>query len=134
MARAPDIAREKGLPSVDIEVLFEYDSAEVTPAAAQSLMILGRALADPRMTGGRYVIAGHTDARGTIAYNAALSQRRAEAVRGFLIEHFKLSPGVLIARGFGESRLKNPSDPRSGENRRVQVINWTSEVAGARRR
>jgi outer membrane protein OmpA-like peptidoglycan-associated protein len=133
MAKAPDIAREKGLPTVDIEVLFGYDSAAITPAAAESLRTIGRALADARLAGGKYVIAGHTDARGNADYNLALSQRRAEAVRGFLIEQFKLPADALIARGFGESKLKNTRNPRSPENRRVQVINWSSEVEQAGR-
>ncbi|MDX2156262.1 MAG: OmpA family protein [Hyphomicrobiaceae bacterium] len=134
MARAPEIARDKGLPTVDVEVLFPYDSAEITPQTAESLMTLGRALADPRLAGGKFVIAGHTDARGTNAYNVGLSQRRSDAVRGFLVEHFKLTPDALIARGFGETRLKNPRNPRGPENRRVQIINWTSEVVGEGRR
>ncbi len=121
---------DKGLPTIDVEVLFDYDSAVVTPGAAENLMTLGRALSDPRLAGSKFVIAGHTDTKGNAAYNLALSQRRSEAVRGFLIEHFKLMPDDLIARGFGESRPKNPRNPQGPENRRVQVINWTSEVVG----
>lgn len=134
MARAPEIASEKGLPTVDIEVLFAYDSHEVSPPAAESLMNLGRALADPRLAGQKFVIAGHTDAKGAAHYNLGLSERRAQAVRGFLIEHFKLAPESLIARGFGESRLKNPRNPLGPENRRVQIINWTSHIVEQRRR
>ncbi|MGE0765282.1 MAG: OmpA family protein [Hyphomicrobiaceae bacterium] len=134
MARAPQIAREQGLPNVDIEVLFDYDSSEVTPAAAESLMNLGRALTDPRLAKERFVIAGHTDARGTRSYNVALSDRRAQAVRQFLIEHFKIAPEVLVARGFGESQLKDPRNPRGPANRRVQVINWTAQTADQQRR
>ena len=129
MSRAPQVAREKGLPTVDIEVLFAYDSSEITPVAAESLMSLGRALADPRLAGQRFVIAGHTDARGARSYNVSLSDRRAQAVRAFLIEHFKIAPENLVARGFGESQLKNPRNPLAPENRRVQVINWTAQTA-----
>ncbi len=134
MVRAPQIAREMGLPSVDIEVLFDYDSNEITPAAAEGLMSLGRALADPRLAGQRFVIAGHTDARGARSYNVALSDRRAHSVRAFLIEHFKLAPDTLVARGFGEAQLKNPRNPQGPENRRVQVINWSAQTAEPRRR
>lgn len=134
MARAPAIARERNLPTVDIEVLFGYDSSEITPGAAESLMSLGRALADPRLSGQSFVIAGHTDARGARSYNFALSDRRAQAVRAFLIEHFKVAPDNLIARGFGESQPKNPRNPRAPENRRVQVINWSAETADRPRR
>lgn len=134
MARAPEIAREKGLPNVDIEVLFAYDSSEITPSTAENLTNLGRALTDPRLVGQRFVIAGHTDSRGTRAYNLALSDRRAQAVRQFLIEHFKIAPDNLVARGFGEGQLKNPRNPRGAENRRVQIINWTGQTAGQTRR
>ena len=134
MARAPDIAREQGLPTVDIEVLFDYDSNVVTPAAAESLMHLGQALSDPRLAGQKFVIAGHTDAKGAAHYNLALSDRRAQAVRAFLIEHFKLPPESLIARGFGESRLKNPRNPLGPENRRVQIINFTGQLVEQKRR
>ncbi len=134
MARAPDIAREKGMPNVDIEVQFEFNSADVTPAAAESLLTLGRALTDPQLAGQRFVIAGHTDARGNRAYNASLSDRRAQSVRNFLIEQFKIAPDHLVARGFGETRLKNPRDPSAAENRRVQIINWTGQTAERRRR
>lgn len=133
MARAPQIAREKGLPNVDIEVLFPYDSSEITPETADNLMNLGRALIDPRLAEQRFVIAGHTDARGTRAYNEALSDQRAKSVRKFLIEQFKIAPDRLVARGFGEVQLKNPRNPRGPENRRVQVINWTAQTAGQNR-
>jgi len=134
IARAPALAREHNLPTVDIEVLFAYDSSEVTPAAAESLTSLGRALADPRLTGQRFIIAGHTDSRGARSYNLTLSDRRARAVRGFLIEHFKIAPENLVARGFGESQPRNSRNPRAPENRRVQVINWSAQTAGEPRR
>ena len=134
MARAPEIARERGLPTVDIEVLFDYDSDQVSPAAAEGLMSLGRALTDPRLAGQKFVIGGHTDAKGAARYNLGLSDRRAQAVRTFLVEHFKVAPENLIARGYGETRLKNPANPLGPENRRVQVINWTGQLVDQRRR
>jgi outer membrane protein OmpA-like peptidoglycan-associated protein len=134
MARAPEVAKEMGLPTVDIEVLFAYDSHEISPAAAESLMSLGQALADPRLAGQKFVIAGHTDAKGTASYNLGLSDRRAQSVRVFLVEHFKIAPENLVARGFGESRLKNPRNPLGPENRRVQVINWTGQIVEQKRR
>lgn len=134
MARAPEIALERGMPTVDIEVLFGYDSIEITPEAAAGLKTLGEALADPRLAGQRFVIAGHTDARGSRDYNYYLSDRRAEAVRRYLIRQYRVPPRALIARGFGESRLKNPGNPEGPENRRVQIINWSQPKAVSRRR
>lgn len=116
------------LPNIDVEVLFHLESAELTPRAFATLAILGRALADERLAKQVFLIAGHTDASGPPDYNLALSERRAQAVRAFLIERFGLPPERLLARGFGPERLKNPHSPGSRVNRRVQVVNWTSEA------
>ena len=126
---AVEQAERKQLPSVDLEVLFEFDSARMTPDAVEALTPLGRALSDPRLADGQFLIAGHTDGKGRASYNQELSQRRAEAVREFLIVNFKIDGSRLVAQGFGESRLKNPQQPRAAENRRVQVVNLTSAAA-----
>lgn len=131
MSQAPEMAAKKNLPTADIEVLFPFDSAEISQEAMDILDTLGEAMADPRLAGQQFVIAGHTDGRGRADYNLVLSQRRSEAVRQYVIDKFGVDPNNLIARGFGKSRLKNPRNPLADENRRVQVINWTSQaVAG----
>lgn len=134
MEKAPEIAREKGLPTVDIEVLFEFDSAEITPGAAESLAALGKALSDPQLAGQKFVLAGHTDRKGRAAYNLALSERRAQAVRAHLVTQYKIPEGDLLARGFGHTRLKNPRNPAGPENRRVQIINFTTEMVRTQQR
>lgn len=124
-----DKANRNELPSADLEVYFDYKSAAVTPAATEVLNTLGSALADGRLAGDKFLIAGHTDARGGAASNLALSQRRAESVRAYLIETFKIDPNKLEAKGFGEAKLKNTAEPNADENRRVQVINLSSAEA-----
>ena len=126
---AVDVAAKQQLPSVDIEVFFEFDSADITPPAVETLTPLGRALTDGRLAGGTFLIAGHTDGKGPAPYNLRLSQQRAEAVRQLLIDRFGIEPARLIARGYGSERLKNRKRPTADENRRVQIINWTSQVA-----
>jgi outer membrane protein OmpA-like peptidoglycan-associated protein len=116
------------LPTIDLEVHFDYKSAAITPQATELLITLGRALADERLAGQTFLIAGHTDARGGDAYNLQLSRERAEAVRAFLIRHFAIAPERLRAEGHGLRRLKNPRDPNAGENRRVQVTNVTQQT------
>lgn len=123
---AVERADRKQLPSVDLEVLFEFDSAKMTPAAIQALTPLGHALSDARLADGQFLIAGHTDGKGRASYNLELSQRRAEAVREFLMVTFKIDGGRLVAKGFGERHLKNPQQPRAAENRRVQIVNIAS--------
>jgi len=121
------VERMDALPSIDVEVLFVLESARLTNRAFATLAILGRALADERLGSQVFLIAGHTDASGPPDYNVALSERRAQAVRDFLISNFGIAPERLLARGFGPSRLKVPQHPGSRLNRRVQVVNWTSE-------
>ena len=55
--------------------------------------------------------------------NMTLSERRAEAVRDYLVGHFSIGASRLIAIGYGEERLKNTADPDAAENRRVEVVN-----------
>jgi outer membrane protein OmpA-like peptidoglycan-associated protein len=119
--RVAEIARQK--PSIDLEVTFEYNSTTISPKAAPLLATLGRALGSPELRGATFIIAGHTDAAGSDTYNQSLSERRAEAVKIYLAQHFKLSPDQLLAIGFGRSQLKNAADPLAAENRRVQIAN-----------
>jgi outer membrane protein OmpA-like peptidoglycan-associated protein len=127
--RALEEADKNELPSVDLEVYFNLASTDITPQAAATLTPLGRALADPRLAEGVFLIAGHSDAQGPPGYNRRLSQRRAEAVRQFLISKFGINPERLLAQGFGEDRLKNPKNPSASENRRVQVVNMAKQAA-----
>lgn len=122
-----EYVKESDLPSVDIEVFFEYDSAAITPAATPKLQTLGKALSDAKLKGKTFMIAGHTDATGGGAYNLSLSKRRAESVKLFLIDNFKLDSKKLVIFGYGEEQLKVPEKPAAGENRRVQVVNLTVE-------
>jgi outer membrane protein OmpA-like peptidoglycan-associated protein len=112
--------------AIDLEVNFEYNSAAIGPAAAHVLASLGAALSKPEMKGSVILVAGHTDARGSDAYNMDLSGRRAHAVRAFLIGTYKLSPEAIVAVGHGEEQLKLPHDPYAGANRRVQVVNMSA--------
>jgi OOP family OmpA-OmpF porin len=67
---------------------------------------------------------GHTDSRGTEAYNLDLSQQRADAVRAELIERFEVASSRVSARGFGESQPVASNDSNAGRasNRRVITV------------
>lgn len=108
--------------SVSLEVYFDYGSAKITRRARVQLAKLGRALSSPELTPYRYLVAGHTDAVGTDAYNLDLSQRRAAAVRDYLISAFPIDPPRLMTVGFGLRRLKRPNAPYAAVNRRVEVL------------
>jgi outer membrane protein OmpA-like peptidoglycan-associated protein len=117
------LVEESKSPNVDVQILFAFDSAEVLPEARPALDELGKALSDPKLSGGTFLIAGHTDAKGSDAYNLALSQRRAQSVKAFLVETYHVDGGRLSVIGFGEEQLKNKEDPLADENRRVQIVN-----------
>jgi outer membrane protein OmpA-like peptidoglycan-associated protein len=111
------------LPSTDLEVYFAYDSDVVLPEARTLLDNLGKALTDARLADSRFVLVGHTDAKGSEAYNQSLSERRAAAVRQYLIATFAIDPQRLVAYGRGKTALKLPNDPFAAVNRRVQAVN-----------
>jgi outer membrane protein OmpA-like peptidoglycan-associated protein len=73
--------------------------------------------------GKRFRIEGHTDGQGSQAYNQALSERRAAAVRRELMAVHGVDPAQLDALGLGKSQLLDPSQPLAAANRRVRVIN-----------
>ena len=114
-------------PSIDLEIFFDYKSAEITPRAAAALTPLGRALSDARLAGDAFLIAGHTDAKGGADYNLALSQKRAESVRQYLIANFGIDGAKLVATGMGFKHLKNAKTPLAAENRRVQIVNLSKD-------
>jgi outer membrane protein OmpA-like peptidoglycan-associated protein len=93
--------------AVPIPVGFAYDSADLTPdgtAAAQEILAYLQA-------GGysRVVLIGHTDPKGSEAYNLALSERRAAAVRDYLVAAGYT--GAIEIAGRGEYELFKPDDP-----------------------
>jgi outer membrane protein OmpA-like peptidoglycan-associated protein len=122
-AQVAKLVDESKAPNVDVQILFAFDSAEILPEALPSLNELGKALTDPKLKGASFLIAGHTDAKGSADYNLALSQRRAASVADFLIKTYHVDKGQLSVIGFGEEQLKNKEDPFAEENRRVQIVN-----------
>jgi len=117
----------KDKPSIDISINFDFNSDKIGPAAAQSVKEVAKALSNAQLTGNTFIIAGHTDGKGSDTYNQALSERRAEAVKRNLIDVYKIPEGNLVAVGYGKSKLKNPSNPAASENRRVQIVNMTDK-------
>jgi outer membrane protein OmpA-like peptidoglycan-associated protein len=110
-------------PSVDLQIYFDFDSAAITPRAVPQLNNLGNALAKPELRDSLITIGGHTDAKGTDSYNKQLSERRAETIKQYLLDHFQLASSNLVTVGYGKQNPKNPDDLFAAENRRVEVVN-----------
>lgn len=113
---------EQDRPAADLAVTFDFDSASLTPTARQILDNLATSLTSS-LDAYKFVLEGHTDATGSESYNQTLSERRAEAVRAYLVEQHHVSPGRLEAVGKGEADLLDPANPAAADNRRVRVIN-----------
>ncbi|MGY4300179.1 outer membrane protein OmpA-like peptidoglycan-associated protein [Bradyrhizobium sp. i1.4.4] len=69
------VAKDK--PNIDLEITFDYNSANISAKSLASVQALGRALTSPDLKGSTFVVAGHTDAAGGEGYNQDLSERRA---------------------------------------------------------
>ena len=115
----------KDKPKIDLEIFFDYNSDLIGPKAIRAVNELGEALSKPALKGGTFILNGHTDAAGSPEYNLALSHRRAQSVRRYLIETYRIAPEKLVVAGFGKERLKIAEQPLAGENRRVEVVNTT---------
>ena len=111
--------------SVDLRVEFRINSAELTGDATAQLLELGAALTSEALRGAALGVYGHTDTSGRAEYNQALSERRAQAVAGFLREHFGIAPERFReVRGHGEERLREDLAPDAPAQRRVEIVTF----------
>jgi outer membrane protein OmpA-like peptidoglycan-associated protein len=119
-------------PKINLEINFEYNSAALTPKAEPQLNSLGEALTSNDLKGSIVMLGGHTDAKGGDEYNQGLSERRAETVKRFLVENYKIPATNLVTAGYGKKGLKNPAEPLAAENRRVEIVNMAEREEASR--
>jgi len=128
--RVATIAKEK--PQIDLEINFEYNSDKISAKARPAVETLGKALSNPDLKDSVFLVAGHTDAKGGDAYNQGLSERRAEAIKTYLIQKFGLQAENLMTVGYGKEQLKVKDNPLAADNRRVQVVNMAAQSQASR--
>jgi len=110
----------RGLIANMSDVLFKSGSSELMPSARERLAkVSGIVLAYPGL---HLEVEGHTDSVGREDYNQALSERRAQAVRDYLVQQGITSN--ILARGFGKSEPVASNDTPEGrqQNRRVEIV------------
>lgn len=112
---------DKVAATVNLAVNFHFGSAELTPQAERLLDSVGTALQSSDLASYRFLIGGHTDARGTDIDNFELSRARAASTTQYLVAHYHVDPRRLVVRAFGETALLFPADPEDGRNRRVEI-------------
>jgi outer membrane protein OmpA-like peptidoglycan-associated protein len=120
-------AMVKDKPKIDLEINFDYNSADISAKSLPSVQALGRALTNNDLKGSTFVVAGHTDAAGGDAYNQDLSERRADSIKRYLVDKYGINGTDLVTVGYGKSKLKDPSQPLAEVNRRVQVVNMENK-------
>lgn len=102
-----------------MRIQFEFDSTAVVPESLPLLDSVGKMMTLPAVDGRSIVVEGHTDASGSNYYNDDLSERRAAAIKHYLVESFDLQADRLRITGKGERQLHNTDEPESPDNRRV---------------
>lgn len=123
-ARSRGLSRRADAPpapqSINLNIPFKYNSSTLQPQASEQLRQLKLALTSQSLRDDRFVVAGHTDAKGNAQYNKQLSLKRAQSVRRFLIES-GVDTGRLDAVGYGSEQPLTPDHPDDPANRRVEI-------------
>ncbi len=99
---------------------FDFDKAELRPEERELLSRIAGILLTS--SGYRVQVFGHTDDVGTENYNQVLSERRARAVRDYLVKA-GIDPAIISTKGFGKSNplVKGNSEAARAKNRRVEI-------------
>lgn len=116
-------------PKINLDIQFDYNSAEISKASMPSVQELGKALSNPSLKDSTFVVAGHTDAIGSDAYNQDLSERRADTIKRYLTAKYGINGTDLVTVGYGKSKPKDPNAPMDPINRRVEVVNMDTKTA-----
>ena len=106
--------------SIDLVIQFDFDSAKLQESSKPLLDNLVAAMKNDRLMSVRFKVEGHTDAKGSEAYNQNLSMRRAESVVNYMAEK-GIEKERMEGIGKGFSDLLYPDKPQAMENRRVRI-------------
>jgi len=110
------------------DVLFDFDKADILPKAQEALKQVAEVIREKAK--GVVQIEGHTDSKGSDAYNQKLSERRANAVKDWLVSKGGLKNVSFATRGFGAQKPVAPNTKPDGsddpegrqKNRRVEIV------------
>jgi OOP family OmpA-OmpF porin len=126
--------QEMTVERIELRLEFDFDSAKLRPGHYAEIERVAGFMREYPET--RAQLEGHTDSRGTEAYNQALSERRAYSVRDYLIDEADIDPRRITAVGYGEARpvADNDTDEGRQRNRRVEAVIDTGEMSVRPRR
>ncbi len=103
-------------------IYFDLDKATIRPSSERTLDEAGSVL--KRFTSVEVRIDGHTDSTGSEQHNQGLSERRAKAVKDYLVRKFGISSDRIKTMGYGETRPLGDNKTKKGrqQNRRIEFI------------
>jgi OOP family OmpA-OmpF porin len=111
--------------AVTLNVLFASNSEAIPTDSYAEVDKLGTVLSWPQYSDYRVQLEGHTDSQGGTRANQALSERRVQSIKDYLMQHHNIAPERVRTVGYGESRPIASNDTADGrnQNRRVEVVN-----------
>lgn len=113
--------------SVSMPVLFHFGKTTIVEESRPFVDSVGEMLLKEEYATRNLIVEGHTDAVGSDSSNQLLSERRALAIKEYLVTRYGIDPFRLFPTGKGESRLFKPDAPSDGENRRVEFLAYQDE-------
>lgn len=110
-------------PKAGALIHFDYDSADIKPDSYALLDEYGKALRG-ELSSAILAVAGHTDSKGTDDYNKGLSEKRATAIKQYLVTKYSVPSNRLIVMACGKTKPIASNDTKDGQalNRRVEFI------------
>ena len=113
---------KKVVDKMTLRIHFDFDRSDIRPAD-QAELDKGVDFVK-KYPEAEIEIKGHTDSKGSDAYNRRLSERRAEAVKAYLVKEADVAPARIKTRGLGESKPVASNDTEEGraKNRRVEIL------------
>ncbi|OIP65521.1 MAG: hypothetical protein AUK29_02510 [Nitrospirae bacterium CG2_30_53_67] len=127
--RCPETAKESPppppaeKPAFILEgITFDFNKATIRPSSEPTLKEAGSVM--QRFSSVKVRIEGHTDSIGSEKYNQNLSERRANAVKDYLVKNFEIDPSRIETVGFGKSKplADNKTDEGRAKNRRIEFV------------
>ena len=115
------LAREAAFSSIQAPIYFDFDRSELREDARQTLQTKAEALRQfPDI---RIRVEGHCDERGTVEYNLALGERRADAARAYLVD-LGIDPDRMTTISYGEERpaMDGNNESAWSQNRRDEFV------------
>jgi outer membrane protein OmpA-like peptidoglycan-associated protein len=106
-----------------IDIPLVYNAGKSKPSDLKPLVTLGEALQSPQLKGKEILLQGYTDDKGDEEANRAISQKRADYIKGYLVKNYGLDAAKIQTEGKGQDDpiVSNKTVEGRAQNRRIRV-------------